>query len=123
LDKLRIIFAASDSDFFVELKSLVQKQPDMSVLHFEGMDGIELLLAVQELEPDVVVLALLENGSEPGICSHLLEEFNGLVVMAISPSKIHRLSKSSVLSFSESALLETIRMAIAIRPVARTVSS
>jgi hypothetical protein len=89
----------------------------MSVLHFEGTGGIELLLAVQELDPHVVVLPLLENDSEPGICSHLLEEFNGLVVMAISPSKIRRFSKFSVLSFSESALLETIRMATQFVPL------
>lgn len=87
----------------------------MTILDFEG-SGVDLLLAVQELQPDVVILSLLEDDREPGICSHLLEEFDDLVIIALSRSKIRRLSKFSDRTFSESALLETIRTVSIVRP-------
>jgi hypothetical protein len=117
LGKIDIIFGGNESSLG-GLKSFVRKQPDMNVLDFEGDTGIGLLLAVQELEPDVVVLELPDDGREPGICSHLLEEFNDLVVITVSPSTIHRLSKSCVLSFSKKVLLETIRTATGAHPAA-----
>jgi hypothetical protein len=93
------------------LKSLVRKQLDMKILHFEGGVGVELLLAVGELEPDIVVLPLLDGGREPGICSHLLEEFNDLVILAVSPTRIRRLSNAFVVPFTRRTFLETIRTA------------
>jgi hypothetical protein len=89
----------------------------MNIFDLEGAEGIELMLHVQRLKPDVLVLDLLNDGREPGICSHLLEEFRDLVILAISPSKIRRLSKASLLSFSERALLETIRAAVGTHPL------
>jgi hypothetical protein len=83
----------------------------MNVLEFERASGIDLLLAVQESKPHVVILSLLEDDREPGICSHLLGEFRDLMVIAISRSKIRKLSRDSTISFSATALLETIRTA------------
>jgi DNA-binding NarL/FixJ family response regulator len=111
LEQIGIIVAIADHVSSAELKSLLRKQPDMNVLDFEGDNGINLLLAVQEFNPAVVILSLLEDDSEPGICSHLLEEFSDLTVIAISRSKIRRLSRACVMSFSAAALLETIRTA------------
>ena len=111
LDRIKIICAAPKTDPFIALLSLIRTQQDMKLFDFDGDIGMELMMAVQELEPDVVVLPLLENDREPGICSHLLGEFADLVIVAVSPSRIHRLSKYCFLSLSGSALLETIRTA------------
>jgi hypothetical protein len=109
LQGTRILFANTDFAPFSRLKSVIREQPDMDVLNYGGGANIDLMLAVQELQPNIILIPLLEDDREPGICSHLLEEFDDIVIIAISPTKIRRLSKCLDLPFSERTLLETIR--------------
>jgi len=96
------------------LRSLIQRQADMEVMG-EVLDPVELLLAVDETQADVVVVDLPESGEEPGICSHLLAEYPQLLVLALSPGRdraiLYRQSiiKEELSKLSEDEILEAIR--------------
>ena len=65
------------------LRSAVKDEPDMQVVS-EASDPVELLLAVQEQVPDVVVLMLSDHGRLPPIGTHLLAEFPELLIIGIT---------------------------------------
>jgi len=49
-------------------------------------EGVDLLLQAAKVKPDVVVVAQLADGGEPGICSHLLLEYPNLAVLLLPDS-------------------------------------
>jgi AmiR/NasT family two-component response regulator len=49
----------------------------------EAVEPLNLLLQVNQHAADVVVLSQLENGGEPGICSHLLLEYSNLGILLL----------------------------------------
>ena len=65
------------------LHSVLARQADLDVEAVEP-DPVELLAAVDRIEADVVIVTLPESGEDPGISTHLLAEFPGLLVIAVS---------------------------------------
>lgn len=78
-------------------------------------DPVELLAAVEETAADVVVITLPESGDDPGLASHLLHEYPGLLVIAISAADqsayVYRqvITKDVLEPLSEANLLTAIR--------------
>ena len=114
MGKVRVLLANKPRMLRELLRSLIQRQADMEVMG-EVLDPVELLLAVDETQADVVVVDLPESGEEPGICSHLLAEYPQLLVLALSPGRdraiLYRQSiiKEELSKLSEDEILEAIR--------------
>jgi chemotaxis response regulator CheB len=53
----------------------------------QSSDSLDLLCSIERLHPDVVFLWTLEasKSKEPGICSHLLQEYPELKIVVVSP--------------------------------------
>ena len=114
MGKVRVLLANKPRMLRELLRSLIQRQADMEVMG-EVLDPVELLLAVDETQADVVVVDLPESGEEPGICSHLLAEYPQLLVLALSPGRdraiLYRQSiiKEELSKLSDDEILEAIR--------------
>lgn len=76
-------------------------------------DLVDLLVEVKRLEADVVVLSQLPNGSEPGICTHLVLEHPNVRVLLL-PARAHNLAFSLVLrkQWLKDISTETLRLAL-----------
>ena len=48
-------------------------------------DSLDLLCSVERLRPEVIFLWTADGLKEPGICSHLLQEYPHLKVVVVSP--------------------------------------
>jgi chemotaxis response regulator CheB len=51
----------------------------------QSSDSLDLLCSIERLRPDVVFLWTWEASKEPGICSHLLQEYPELKIVVVSP--------------------------------------
>ena len=51
----------------------------------ESSDSIDLLCSIERLRPDVIFLWNANGLKEPGICSHLLQEYPHLKIVVLSP--------------------------------------
>jgi|KBSSwiStaDraftv2_1062776.scaffolds.fasta_scaffold1464716_1 DNA-binding NarL/FixJ family response regulator len=93
------------------LPALLDGQEDVKTVG-ESSDPIELLLMVQRTKADVVILHARSDGSDPGVCSHLAEEFPRLLILIISPNRIRAwrwaISKQDTHECSERLLLDLI---------------
>ena len=81
----KVIIGALSERQQLQIKRLFTSRSDINVIG-PISDAVELLMAVREMQAEAVILPLSKNESEPGLCSHLLAEFPGLVVLAISAS-------------------------------------
>jgi hypothetical protein len=114
-DKIRVFFAGSRAARLLWLRKLIEAQHDMSVVRDEDLAPLELLLAVREARPDVVILGLTETGAEPGICSNLLAEYPRLLVLALSQQRdqafLYQQSilKQTLKETSDNSILNAIR--------------
>jgi DNA-binding NarL/FixJ family response regulator len=52
----------------------------------QSSDSLELLCSIDRLHPEVVFLWASDGRKEPGIVSHLLQEFPYLKVVVVSPN-------------------------------------
>src|ERR1041385_2665144 len=66
--------------------TFLQQQSDIEVVG-TVVDPVELLVAVEDTQADVVVVTLPDTGEMPGICSHLLHEYPQLLILALSPDR------------------------------------
>ncbi len=114
-DKIRVLFAGSRAARLLWLKDLIEAQHDMNVVRDEDLAPLELLLAVREAKPDVVILGLTETGEEPGICSNLMSEYPRLLVLALSQQRdqafLYQQSilKQALKETSDNCILNAIR--------------
>lgn len=114
-DKIRVLFAGSRAGSLLWLKKLIEAQHDMSIVKDEELEPLELLLAVRETKPDVVVLGLPDTGETPGICSNLLAEYPRLLVLGLSRQRDHAflyqqsILKQSLRETSDRCILSAIR--------------
>jgi DNA-binding NarL/FixJ family response regulator len=51
----------------------------------QSSDSWDLLCSIDRLHPEVVFLGTSDASKEPGICSHLLEEYPELKIVVVSP--------------------------------------
>ena len=113
-DKIRVLFGSTQTKS-ESLAGLVRHQTDMEVVG-KVVDRIELMLAVKELEPDVVVLES-ELGKAPGVDSHLLGEYPRLLIVVLDAGSdrvllCHRVLSQEGILASDEKLLAAIRRAL-----------
>ena len=65
------------------LKQLMAPQPDLEVIDETGQ-GLELLVTVGQIHPDVIILGL-EGSRFPGISSHLVAEYPRVKILGLTP--------------------------------------
>jgi chemotaxis response regulator CheB len=51
----------------------------------QSSDSLDLLCSIDRLRPEVVFLWASEASKEPGICSHLLQEYPELKIVVVGP--------------------------------------
>lgn len=78
----RILLGAIGEGWKRTLLELVQADSDLEIVGTVE-DAIDLLLQAEQLKADVVVLAQLPGGGEPGICSHLMLEYPNVAVLLL----------------------------------------
>jgi hypothetical protein len=115
VDKSRVVIGALSRCQLLRVETILKSQPDMEIVGPVG-DAVELLIAVRETDADAVILPLDKGGEEPGLCSHLLAEFPGLMVLAISASGQHIFLFDQAISRTElvddgKAMVNMIRLA------------
>lgn len=92
---------------------VLDAQPDIETIG-PIADPIELLLAVREMNADAVILPLRGSAKAPGLCTHLLAEYSGLLVLAVSEDGrktfmfANRIARRE-LAGGDEAILRTIR--------------
>lgn len=64
------------------LRERIEGEADVEVVE-QGLDSIDLLVAVGRTKADVVIQTWPENGAMPGICSHLFLEYPDLIVVGL----------------------------------------
>jgi hypothetical protein len=84
----RVIIGALSKRQQLRIKQLFMARSDINLVG-PISDAVELLMAVREVNAAAVILPLDKSGGEPGLCSHLLAEFPGLLVLAISTRGEH----------------------------------
>ena len=98
------------------VKQLILEQPDMEVVGELG-NGVELLLVTDQTQPDVIILGV-EDSELPGICSHLLDEFPYVKLLAVTADAQHlsvydlRPYKTLIGDASPRGLLDAIRISV-----------
>jgi chemotaxis response regulator CheB len=65
------------------INDLIRTQPDMTVVG-EVFDPIKMLVAVGEVDADIVVMTQEEVNEEAGVCSHLLGEYPDLSILVLA---------------------------------------
>jgi DNA-binding NarL/FixJ family response regulator len=83
---VKVLFANGPEALRTGLATLLQQQSDIEVVG-TVLDPIELLVAVEDTQADVVVVTLPDTGEMPGICSHLLHEYPQLLILALSSDR------------------------------------
>jgi DNA-binding NarL/FixJ family response regulator len=80
-------------------------------------DPVTLLMQVEELKADVVILSQLPDGTEPGICSHILLEHPNLCVLLLPTCRRSGAILSLVFRKErlKDASMETLRSALSAR--------
>jgi hypothetical protein len=117
--KSRVVIGAVNVQQQYETILLLKSQPDIEVIG-PISDAMELLMTVGEMNADAVILPFDEDAGDPGLCSHLMAEYPGVLVFAISTScrRIFQfemlLSKRELVDGDEAAL-NAIRLATALR--------
>ena len=80
--KLRLVLANRPQLARDVVKEIIERQGDMEVVR-EAVQRFDLLLAVRETHADAVILSAGDSDVQ-GLCSHLLAEYPGLTILALS---------------------------------------
>jgi DNA-binding NarL/FixJ family response regulator len=114
--RIKVLLANEPQTLRTRIEALLQNHSDVEAIG-TVLDPIELLLAVEENQADVVVVTLPDSGEMPGICSHLLHEYPQLLILALSSDR-HRacvyrqvMTVADLPDTSDEALLRAIRTA------------
>jgi DNA-binding NarL/FixJ family response regulator len=87
-EKVRILMIDVQGEIHDLLQALVAHRDDMEMVG-EASDPIDLLLAVNDTQSDVVILEYSQPDRIPGICTHLLAEYPDLLIFVLS-TRDHR---------------------------------
>ncbi len=79
---VRILLGTIGAEWRRTLLELAQADSGLEIVG-SAEEGIDLLLRAEQLKADVVVLAQLPGGGEPGICSHLMLEYPNVAVLLL----------------------------------------
>jgi len=81
---IRLLFAVDSATVCERLQALFEQDPDIEVVG-QVTDPVDVLLAVNEMQVDVVVQTWPQSGKPPGFVSTLLAEYPDLLVIGIPP--------------------------------------
>jgi len=82
---IRILLGEIGAEWKRILLELARQDTDLEIVGI-AEDAMDLLLRVPELEVNVVVLAQLPGGGEPGVCSHLMLECPNIPILLLPMS-------------------------------------
>jgi DNA-binding NarL/FixJ family response regulator len=95
--------------------AVVVDQPDIEVVG-EVNDESQLVAAVEEARPDVVILALEDSEQRTGLCGFLLGRYPHMKILALAPEQNRGLFywafvdiRSKALESSEAGILSALR--------------
>jgi len=114
--RMRVLLANGPEELRTYLEALLQQQSDVEVVG-QIQDPIELIMAVEDTQADMVIVTLPESGEMPGICSHLLYEYPQLLILALSSDRtkacVYRqiIRTEQLPDTSDEGLLRAIRQA------------
>ena len=80
---IRILLACPHMTKASLWKTILSQDPEIEIIG-EADDAVDALLAAGSTQAAVVVIDLPESGHEPGLYSHLLEEYPHVKVIAVS---------------------------------------
>jgi hypothetical protein len=82
----RILLGAISGEWRRLFTTIAETNQDLEICGYIE-NPVDLLVETGALKPDAVVLSLLQNGEEPGICSHLLLEYPnvGVLILPVHP--------------------------------------
>ncbi len=81
---IRVLFAVDSATVCERLQALFEQDPDIEVVG-QVTDAVDVLLAVDEMQADVVVQTWPHSGKPPGSVSTLLAEYPELLVIGVPP--------------------------------------
>ncbi|MEM7586800.1 MAG: hypothetical protein AAF560_25645 [Acidobacteriota bacterium] len=113
-DHVTVLLANRPRMLRESLRNMLVRQAGVEV-ETSTPEPVELLAAVDRLDPDAVFVTLPESGEDPGICSHLLAQFPRLLVIALSAIEQRALVYRQVITreelspLAEDSILQVIR--------------
>ncbi len=113
MKKIKILLANRPRLMREVMREIFEDQSDMEVVG-EVLDPLGLLVAVKEMEADVVILAV-KGSEEPGLCSHLLAEFPNLTIFGLASNgktAFFRPGRRKIIDPSEAKILTALRQAV-----------
>jgi hypothetical protein len=114
---LRVLLGEISSKWEQTIRRLATADPGLKIVGHVS-DPLRLLLEAKTLGADVVVLSQLTDGSEPGICSHLLLELPNVIVVLVPTAATNVLIRMvlyrELLPASDTALYSAIRGGVAL---------
>jgi len=117
---IRILLGEIGAEWKRMLQELAHQDSGLEIVG-TAEDAMDLLLRVAELRVNVVVLAQLPGGGEPGVCSHLMLECPNVAILLLPTScgcgvlwrmVLHKESWSDV---SREGLLAALKLALTLR--------
>lgn len=81
---IRVLLALDSPILRDMLADLLGRQEGIEVVG-QAIEPLDVLMAVQKFQADVVLLTFPQFPELPGVCSHLFGEFPELVVLGVSP--------------------------------------
>jgi DNA-binding NarL/FixJ family response regulator len=110
---VRILLGRISPEWNHVLLQVVEADEELEIVG-AAEDLVALLMQVEELKADVVVLSQLPDGSEPGICSHLVLEHPNVRVLLLPSCRGPNVPFSVVLrkDWLKDASRETLRSAL-----------
>ena len=114
MSNVRVLLANRPRMLRQSLCRILERQADFEVETVDP-DPVDLLAAVDRTDADVVIVTLPESGDDPGISTHLLLEFPGLRVIAISAVEQRAALFRQVITREELTPLAEDRLLAAIR--------
>jgi len=113
MTSVRILLGRINPEWNHVLLQVVDADEELEIVG-AAEDLVALLMQVEELKADVVVLSQLPDGSEPGICSHLVLEHPNVRVLLLPSCRGPNVPFSVVLrkDWLKDASRETLRTAL-----------
>jgi AmiR/NasT family two-component response regulator len=115
---LRVLLGEISSEWEQTIQRLAAADQGLKIVG-QVNDPLRLLLEAKTLRADVVVVSQLPDGSEPGICSHLVLELPNVIVVLVPASPgnhglIRMVLFRELLPASDVALYSAIRGGVAL---------
>ena len=82
--KVQVLLAVAPRMLRDLLRNRIEAEPDLEVAE-AVLDPVDVLLAVKETGADVVLVTVPVSDATPPLCTHLLAEFPGLIVIGLWP--------------------------------------